>query len=281
MRHAEHNLAHAQIAAALDDLLQRRHNRFTAVKPEPLGAGIFHIEKFLQAFGFGKFLENRPLALMGENNFLVRPFDTLLQPRLFLRVGNMHELDCQRAAIGTAQNLNHFANGCGFQPQHIVDEDGSVEIFFREAVRGGVKFRMRCGWLQTQRIQISRQMAAKTIGADHHNGTHTVQRGRANRLFVGTRHACCNLVAQLCLIGCVGGPVSVQHSRHFTIDNRRPVGALPRRSLRHHIGGATFCAIFQTRKIVAPASAQRGVVVFVAGILLFEVMRVGTVKMPG
>ena len=159
MRHSEHNFAYAQIAAALDDLLERRHNRFTAVKPEPLGAGIFHIEKFLQAFGFGKFLENRPLALMGENNFLVRPFDTLLQPRFFLRVGNMHELDCQRAAIGAAQNLNHFTNGCGFQTQHIVDENGPVEIFFRKAVGvGSVQDAMRA---VQPRIQISRRWPRK------------------------------------------------------------------------------------------------------------------------
>ncbi len=51
MRHADHDFLHAEIAAALDDLLQRRNQRFGAVEAEALGAGEFEIAEFLEAFG--------------------------------------------------------------------------------------------------------------------------------------------------------------------------------------------------------------------------------------
>ena len=38
MAHAQNDLGDAQLAAALDDLLQRRHHRLAAVEPEALGA---------------------------------------------------------------------------------------------------------------------------------------------------------------------------------------------------------------------------------------------------
>jgi hypothetical protein len=51
MRHADHDLADAELAAALDDLLERRHDRLAAVETEALGAGIFHVEEAFERFG--------------------------------------------------------------------------------------------------------------------------------------------------------------------------------------------------------------------------------------
>ena len=46
-----HDLLDAEIAAALDDLLQRRDQRFGAVEPEALGAGEFDVAELLEALG--------------------------------------------------------------------------------------------------------------------------------------------------------------------------------------------------------------------------------------
>jgi hypothetical protein len=46
MGHAEHDVLHAQIAAALDDLLERRDQRLAAVEAEALGAGVLDVENF-------------------------------------------------------------------------------------------------------------------------------------------------------------------------------------------------------------------------------------------
>ena len=82
MRHAEHDLLDAERAAALDDLLQRRHDGFGAVEAEALGARVFHVEEFLEAFGLDEFVEDRALALSREDDLLLGAFDARLQPRL-------------------------------------------------------------------------------------------------------------------------------------------------------------------------------------------------------
>ena len=63
MRHADAYFLHAQIAAALDDLLERRDGRLGAVEAEALGADVFDVEEFLEAFGFDQLVEDRVLAL--------------------------------------------------------------------------------------------------------------------------------------------------------------------------------------------------------------------------
>jgi hypothetical protein len=62
MRHAEHDFLEAQLAAALDDLLQRGDHRLAAIEAEALGAGIFHIEELLEALGLDQLVEDRLLA---------------------------------------------------------------------------------------------------------------------------------------------------------------------------------------------------------------------------
>src|SRR5580700_5126609 len=84
VRHADDDLAHAECAATLDDLLQRRDHRLAAVEAEPLGAGEFQVAEFLKTFGLDQLVEDGALALAGERNLLVRPFDALLDPA-FLR----------------------------------------------------------------------------------------------------------------------------------------------------------------------------------------------------
>ena len=50
MGHAQHDLLHAQLAAALDDLFQRRDGGFAAVQAETLGADEAVGGEFLEAF---------------------------------------------------------------------------------------------------------------------------------------------------------------------------------------------------------------------------------------
>src|SRR5947209_4199577 len=86
MRHAEHDLLHAEIAAALDDLLERRDQRLSPVETEALGAGEFDVAELLEAFRLDQLVEDRALALARERDFLVLPLDALLDPGLLLRI---------------------------------------------------------------------------------------------------------------------------------------------------------------------------------------------------
>src|ERR1700727_2335405 len=66
VRHADHDFLHAEIAATLDDLLERRDQRFSAVETEALGAGEFDVAEFLKTFGLNELVEDRAPALGGE-----------------------------------------------------------------------------------------------------------------------------------------------------------------------------------------------------------------------
>ena len=111
MRHADHDFLHAEIAAALDDLFQRRDQRFGAVEPEALGAGEFEIAEFLETFGLDQLHQDGAPALAGEADFLVRTLDALLDPGLLRGVGDVHELDAERLAVGALADRDDFAQG--------------------------------------------------------------------------------------------------------------------------------------------------------------------------
>ena len=85
MGHAQGDLFEAELAAALDDLLERRDHRLGAVEAEALAAGVFDVEEILEALGLDQLAEDRALAFLGELDLLVRPLDALLDPRLLGR----------------------------------------------------------------------------------------------------------------------------------------------------------------------------------------------------
>src|SRR5260370_22101712 len=82
MRHADHDFLDAEIAAALDDLLERRNQRLRAVETEALGAGEFEVAEFLKTFRLDQLHQDGAAALAGETDLLVRAFDAFLDPAL-------------------------------------------------------------------------------------------------------------------------------------------------------------------------------------------------------
>ena len=115
MRHAEDDVLDAQGAAALDDLFERRHHGFAAVKAKALRAGVFDVEELLETLRLDELVEDGALAFLGEGDLLAGAFDPLLQPALLGRIGDMHEFEADRPAIGPAQNLQHLGDGREFE----------------------------------------------------------------------------------------------------------------------------------------------------------------------
>src|ERR1700722_11139978 len=134
MGHAQRDVLDAQRAAALDDLLQRRNHRFAAVEPEPLGAGELDVAELLEPLRFDKFVEDRALAFAGEGDLLVGSLDALLDPAFLLRVGDVHELDAERLAIGALEDRHDLTQRSQLEPKHMIDEDAPVEIRIAETV---------------------------------------------------------------------------------------------------------------------------------------------------
>ena len=86
MRHAQHDFFHAQITAALNHLLKCRYQSLAAIQPKTFRAGIFDINKLLEALRLNQFLENRLFTHISKRHFLIGAFNAFLQPGFFFRV---------------------------------------------------------------------------------------------------------------------------------------------------------------------------------------------------
>src|ERR1700730_16901920 len=140
MRDAADDFLYAGISAGLDDLLQRRNQRFRAVQTEALGAGEFEIAEFLKTFGLDQLRQDRAPALTGETDFLVRALDALLNPGFLRGVANVHEFDAERLAVGAFADHKDFTQRSVFQAQHMIEEDLAVEVALGEAVGTRIEF---------------------------------------------------------------------------------------------------------------------------------------------
>ncbi|MNV09482.1 hypothetical protein D3C71_999740 [compost metagenome] len=134
MGHAEHDFFQTVLATALDDLLQRRDQRFAAIEAETLGALEAHVEELLVTFGFNQLGQNGLLAFGRESNALVRTFDAFLNPAFFFRAGHVHEFNADGGAVGALQNIDHLAHGRIFEAENVIDENLAVVVAFLEAV---------------------------------------------------------------------------------------------------------------------------------------------------
>src|SRR5829696_8880668 len=232
MGHAEHDLLHAEIAAALDDLLERRDQRLAAVETEPLGAGVADIQELLEAFRLDELVEDGALAFLGEGDLLVGTLDALLDPGLLDRIGDVHELDAERLAVGAVQYGDDLADGAELEAEHVVEEDLAVPIGFREAVMGRMQFLVVRARIDVERIELRMQVAAHAIGTDQHDGANGVA-GRLLHVDLADLDALgfrlrLDLVADRLLDL---GPVAVEGGDEFAVGVDRPVRLFPGRAV--------------------------------------------------
>ena len=273
-----HDFLHAEIAAALDDLLERRDQRFAAVEAEALGAGIFDVEEFLEAFGFDQLVEDGALAFAGEGDFLVAAFDALLDPAFLRGVGDVHELDADGLAIGAAQDGDDLAHRREFETEHLVEENLAVEIGFGEAVGarielGLVRLRHRAradrAWRGNGR-GCGRRGSASARGSNR--ASPAARRSRDSSTPLALRLGG-NLVADF-LFGL--GPLAVERGDQIAVRTQRPVRLLP--------GGAARAfddvrlVVLQALEKLLPLGVDRGRVGLVFGVEVFDVGGVAAVE---
>ena len=188
MGHAKHDFGDAKGAAAFDDLFKRGNHCLPAVETKALGAAKAQVAEFFEAFSFNKLAQDRALAFARKANFLVRAFHAFLNPGFFSWIGNMHELNADRAAIGAAQDRQHFRDRRRFQTQNVIDKNLAAVIGLSEPVAGRMQlFMVFCG-LHAEWIELGVEMAAHPVGANHHQRAHAVA-GRQVDLGLGLNRA--------------------------------------------------------------------------------------------
>ena len=280
MRHADADFLHAEIAAALDDLLERRDQRLSPVKAEALGAGIFDVEEFLEAFRFHQLVEDGALAFAGEADFLVAAFDALLNPALLRGVGDVHELHAQRLAIGAAQDGDDLAHGREFEAKYLVEEYLAIEVGISEAVGARIKLFFVRLLLNAERIELRVEMAAHAVGADQHQRVDRIARCL---LHVGRRdfHALGLRLGRYFFADTLFGfrPLPVERRHQIAVWTQRPIRLLPGSAARAFFNVGR--RVFQAGEELAPFGVDRSGVALEFGVEVFDVGGVAAVEERG
>ena len=282
VRHADDDFLDAELAAALDDLLERRHHGFGAVEAEALGSRVLDVGEALERLRLDQLVEDRLLALDREGDVLVPAFDALLDPGLLLGRGNVHELDADLLAIGAPQDLENFAHRRRLEAQDLVDEDGSIEVGLGEAVGLGPQLRVRLALGQAQRIEVGGAMAHHAIGADQHQRADAVLGGaqRGGRVEFKSRDVGLGLqpAAHVLLdLAIVAGERTEQLAVAFDLLQR----SRPRRSMAVSIGARGALLLLQAGEEVAPLVAHRAGVALVLRLHLLDVGGIGALQEGG
>src|SRR5262249_3461077 len=281
VRHADDDLLDPELATALDDLLQRRHHRLGAVEAKTLRAGIFHIGELLERFCLDELVEDRLLALVGEDDVLVLAFDALLDPRLLRRRGDVHELDADVSAIGAAKDFEDFAHGGHLEAQHLVDEDRPVEIGLRKAVGFRPQLLVDLPLAEAQGIEIGGEMAHDAIGADQHEGADAVlggaQRGGGAQLNAAGGSARLEPPPDVLLSL---SPITGQCTKELAIAllSDGIARLSPRRAAMFVAAVATGLLFLQAGEEMAPFIADRTGVALVLRLHLLDVGGIGTLQ---
>ena len=278
--HADHDLAHAERAAALDDLLQRRDHRLGAVEAEALGAGEFQVAEFFETFGLHQLVEDGALALPRKGDLLVGPLDAFLDPALLRAVGDVQKFDAERLAIGAPQDADDLADRAEFEAEHLVEEDPAVEIGFAEAVAARIEFLLVLRRFEAERIEIGVEMPARTIGADQHQRPHRIA-GRPFDIGGGKLDASRLRLRLHLAADCFAEvrPVAVERRDEFAALRRRPVGPLPRRTAR--VLGDVAGIVLQALEERLPFGIDRLRIGFVARVKVFDVRGIAAVEERG
>ena len=133
-------------------------------------------QNFSKALGLDQLVEDRAAALAGKADLLVGSLDALLDPGLLGGVGDVHEFDAERLAVGALADRDDFAQGAVFEPEHVIEEDFPVEIGFGETIGARIELFAVARRLDAERIEFCVKMAAHAVGADQHQRTNGIAR---------------------------------------------------------------------------------------------------------
>ena len=165
VRHAEHELLHAERRARLEQLVEDRDERLAALEAEALLAHIAVGEEVLEAVGLEELGEDALLRVGAELRLVARGFEALREPCLALEAADVRELDAHRAAVGLLEAGDDVAEQRGvvererarverLRERGVVEADGLEREHLGERTRGA------------ERIELRREVAEGAVAAD-------------------------------------------------------------------------------------------------------------------
>ncbi len=152
--HADDGFGDIFVGGAFENFVERDDGAFQAFQAETLLADETGLQEMFEFFGLNEAIEHAAADGFVQLPSILRCFHAFLQPLFLLRVGNMHVLDADGAAVGGAEAVENGAEW--FVGPHVAGdgtagsfqgagEEDAVEIPDGQAVGGGIEIGMIAG----------------------------------------------------------------------------------------------------------------------------------------
>src|SRR5690606_16442598 len=168
VRHADHDLLHALLASALNQLVENRNQRLAALEREPLLADVPSVQIPLDAFGSGQAREDAATLVRAERPARPSGLELLPEPQTLPGTGNVRELRRELAAIDLLQErddvreLHPRVAG----PREPAGVELLVEIALVEPEELELQHRRGMPFPEAERIEIGDLVTAKAVNLD-------------------------------------------------------------------------------------------------------------------
>ena len=164
---ADDHFLQAVVAALAHQFVHGGDEALAAFQREALLADVAGVQVTLQALGGGQPLKDAFLLLGTEAEAATHGFEALLDPALGGRIGHVHELGADGAAVGFAQRLHDLAQRCALKAEEGVGGRVDVGVV---ALGEAVERRRQLGNLGAfaalQGIEIGVARTQTTVGGD-------------------------------------------------------------------------------------------------------------------
>ncbi len=244
MRHADDHFLHPGGAGALDQVVEHGNHRVAALAGEALLADVLRAQVALQRLGGGQPLQDVLAELRRIRRPRAQRLEALLDEALLRRIGHVHVLGAEGAAVGLLQRRDQVAQA------HLARPAG------RAAVRADVELRLQVGIgeavaadVQVGDVRLLLPLQRIEVGLEHPEGAVLADQPQHQHLLVhGLR---------------------VDHRRGQAPALRELDERIDDRRVRHVLG-----AVAQLIEIRAPVGADRTGVGQVDLVLLLDERRV-------
>jgi len=165
MRHADHDLLDAALAALLDQIVEQRDQRVAAFQREALLRGVLGREIALETFGRRQVAQEGAALFIRKAALHTAGLETILQPQPLLRIRDVRELRADRAAVDVAQLRDDVAELHALRDRRGAAAGVELGVEIRLAQTEVLElqhFRHRPAH-ETERIDVGEQMTAIRI----------------------------------------------------------------------------------------------------------------------
>ena len=156
VRHADDDLLHTFLAAALDQLVHRSDEAFSAFQRETLLAHVLGVQVALKPLGRGDPLEDMSLLFDRVARLAAHALEAFLPPALLGWVRDVHVLRADGAAVGVAQRLQDLPQGhlLGRREIGVRRAERQVHVGLGQVVERRLEFGNPRSLLALQRIEV-------------------------------------------------------------------------------------------------------------------------------